>query len=493
MKHRAGLDRSQTLMFPERLEDYIAPENPVRFLDAFVAQLDLAALGFGRTQVAATGSPPYDPAMLLKLYLYGYLHRVRSSRLLEAECQKNVEVIWLTGKQAPDHKTIANFRKDHAGPFRAVHRQFRVACQRLNLFGAQLVGLDGTKLAGVNSKDANFNEKKLRELMARANAQLAEYVQALDAADAAEPVEPRLSRAELQARIAALQEKTDWHAELLVQLDGDQTQISVTDPDSRRMRASHGGSVVGYNAQAAVDHKNKLIVADDVTNEETDLRQLSGMAREAKANLGVERLEVVADTGYSTTAEVATCQQHGITAYVPKADTSANTAQGLYGKSRFQYDAAKDVYVCPAGTALTYRFSTDEKGRQVRYYRTSACKACALKPQCTRNRAGRTITREQDEVVMEAMAARVAAQPEKLKLRKQLCEHPFGTIKRFLGYTHFLVKGLVKVRGEWSLITLAYNLKRVLNLVSFEKLMSTLRSFTAEDGAAVGVKVPQSA
>jgi transposase len=469
------------LMFPERLEDYIGAENPVRFLDAFVVQLDLAALGFARTQVAATGTPPYDPAMLLKLYLYGYLHRIRSSRLLEAECHRNVEVIWLTGKQAPDHKTIANFRKDHAPAFRAVHRRFRLLCHKLDLFGAQLVGVDGTKLAGVNSKDANFNEKKLRESLARADAQWAEYLQALDAADAAEPTEPPLSQADLQAKIAALQEKREWHAELLAQLDAEQTQISVTDPDARRMRTAKG-SVVGYNAQAVVDDKNKLIVAQDVTNEETDLHQLAGMAREAQANLGVKRLEVVADTGYSTTAQVATCQQHGITAYVPKADTSANTAQGLYGKSRFQYDAAKDVYVCPAGTALTYRFSTEEKGRQVRYYRTSACKGCALKKPCTRNRAGRTITREQDEAVMEAMAARVAAHPEKMKLRKLLCEHPFGTIKRFLGYSYFLMKGLVKVRGEWSLITLAYNLKRVFNLVSFEKLM-----------LAVGVKIPQRA
>ena len=475
MNHRTGLDRSQTLLFPERLEDYIAPENPVRFLDAFVASLDLAKLGFAKARCATTGTPPYDPAMLLKLYLYGYLHRLRSSRLLEAECQRNVEVIWLTGKQAPDHKTIANFRKDNLKPFQAVHRQFRLLCQKLDLFGAQLVGVDGTKLAAVNSKDANFNEKKLRELLQRADAQLAEYLAALDQADAAEPDQPSLSRAELEAKIAALQERRDWHQELLNQLDDDQKQISVTDPDTRRMR-TRNGSVVGYNAQAAVDQKHKLIVADDVTNEETDLRQLAGMARKAKDNLQVKQLEVVADTGYATTAEVAQCQEHGITAYVPKADTSANTAQGLFGKSRFTYDPRKDVYRCPAGAPLTYRFSTDEKGRQVRYYRAGGCNTCALKSQCTRNRGNRTITREQDEAVMEAMAVRVAAHPEIMKLRKQLCEHPFGTIKRFFGYTHFLLKGLMKVGAEWSLITLAYNLKRVLNLVSFENLMAAVGS-----------------
>jgi transposase len=290
-----------------------------------------------------------------------------------------------------------------------------------------------------------------------------------------------LSQADLQAKIAALQEKRDWHTELLAQLDDEQTQISVTDPEARRMRTAKG-SVVGYNAQAAVDHKNKLIVAEDVTNEETDLQQLSGMAKEAKANLNADKLDVVADAGYCTTAQVAQCQEHHITPYVPKADTSANTARGLFGKSAFTYDPQKDVYVCPAGRTLTYRFSTDEKGRQLRYYRASECKRCALRKQCTRNQGNRTITREEDEALMEAMALRVKANPQIMKLRKQLCEHPFGTLKRFLGYTHFLLKGLVKVRAEWSLMTLAYNFKRLLKLVSFEQLM-----------AAVGMKVPQTA
>jgi transposase len=474
MSHRAGLDRSQTLLFPERLEDYVAAENPVRFLDAFVASLDLHALGFAKARCAPTGSPPYEPGMLLKLYLYGYLHRIRSSRLLEAECHRNVEVFWLTGKQAPDHKTIADFRKDNLKPLKAVSRQFMVLCRKLELFGAQLVGIDGTKLAGVNSKGSNFNEPKLAELLARADRQMADYLQQLDAADAAEPGEPSLTRAGLEAKIAALQDKQDWHSELLAQLDGQQKQISTTDPDARRMRGGSGGSVVGYNAQAAVDQKNKLIAAADVTNEETDLRQLGTMARQAQENLGVEKLEVVADTGYSTTAEVVKCEQHGITAYVPKADTSANTAQGLYGKSRFVYDAQKDVYVCPAGAALTYRFNTHELGRELRYYRASGCKSCALRKQCTRNQGNRTITREQDEAVMEAMAGRVKAHPEKMKLRKQLCEHPFGTIKRFFGYTYFLMKGLEKVRAEWSLMTLVYNLKRVLNLVSFAALIKAV-------------------
>ena len=473
MKHRAGLDRSQTLLFPERLEDYIGPENPVRFLDAFVASLDPHALGFDKARCADTGRPPYDPAVLLKLYLYGYLHRVRSSRLLEAECQRNVEMIWLLGKQAPDFKTIADFRKDNLKPLKAVARQFTLLCRKLELFGGELLAIDGSKFAAVNARDRNFNATRLQELIDRADARLAEYLQQLDTADTAEPGGASLSQSELAQKIAALQERQDWHKELLAQLDQDQKQISVTDPDTRKMPTAHG-TMVGYNAQMAVDAKHKLIAADDVTNEGTDLHQLADVALEAKANLEFKQAEVVADAGYYNAAEVSRCVEQGITPHIPKADTSANTARGLYGKSQFKYDALKDVYVCPAGEALTYRFATYELGRELKYYRATGCKTCALKSRCTRNQANRTITREENEHLMEAMAARMRAQPWKFKLRKTLAEHPFGTIKRWFGYTHFLLKGLAKVQCEWSLTTLAYNLKRVLNLVSFEKLMAAV-------------------
>jgi transposase len=473
MNHRAGLDRSQTLLFPERLEDYVTPENPVRFLDAFVGSLDLHALGFAKARCAETGRPPYDPAALLKLYLYGYLHRIRSSRLLEAECQRNVEVIWLLGKLAPDFKTIADFRKDNSKPLQAVCRQFTLLCRKLELFGGQLLAIDGSKFGAVNARDQNFNAAKLQDLIARADARLAEYLQALDTADATEADMPALDSAALQQKIAALRAKQDWHAELLAQLDEEQKQISVTDPDARKMPTAQG-MVVGYNAQVAVDAKHKLIAAADVTNDVTDYRQLAEVALEAKANLNLSQTEVLADKGYYNATEVSRCAEGGITAYVPKADTSANTKQGLFGKSRFRYDATKDVYVCPAGAQLTYRFATYELGRGLRYYRASGCKGCALKAQCTRNKANRTITREDNEALMEAMAERLRAQPEKFALRKQLAEHPFGTIKRWFGYTHFLLKGLEKVRTEWSLMTLIYNLKRVLKLVSLPKLMAAV-------------------
>ena len=473
MKHRAGLDRSQTLLFPERLEDYIAPENPVRFLDAFVASLELYALGFAKARCADTGRPPYNPGVLLKLYLYGYLHRVRSSRLLEAECQRNVEVIWLTGKLAPDFKTIADFRKDNLKPLQAVAREFTLLCRKLELFGGELLAIDGSKFTAVNARDQNFNAAKLQDLIARADARLAEYFAQLDTADASEPGGAAPNQTELAQKIAALQERQDWHKELLGQLDEEQKQVSVTDPDTRKMPTAHG-TVVGYNAQLAVDAKHKLIAADDVTNEVTDLRQLADVALSAKENLQLQNAEVLADAGYYNAAEVSRCVEHGLTPFIPKADTSANTARGLYGKSQFQYDADQDVYACPAGAALTYRFSTCELGRELKYYRATGCQTCALKSRCTRNQASRTITREANEPLMEAMAARMKQQPAKFKLRKPLAEHPFGTIKRWFGYTHFLLKGLVKVRCEWSLTTLAYNLKRVLNLVSFQDLMAAV-------------------
>jgi len=472
VNHRTGLARNQTLLFPESLEDYVSVENPVRFLDAFVQKLDLHALGFSKAKVAETGRPPYDPADLLKLYLYGYLHRIRSSRRLEQETHRNVELIWLLGHLHPDFKTIADFRRDNLKGLRAVCRQFTVLCQKLELFGGELMAVDGTKMRAVNARDQNFNESKLEELIARADARLAEYLAQLDQSDQSEGGQSQPSRAELEQKIAALEEKRDWHKELLAQIQtGEEKQVSVTDPDSRRMRE---GAAVGYNAQSVVDAKHKLIAAADVTNEVTDVRQLGSMAIQAKENLSIEKAEVLADTGYYNNAEVATCVERGLTPYVPKADTSANTAQGLFGKSRFRFDAARDVYVCPGNQELTYRFSTYELGRSLRYYRASGCKQCALKAQCTRNKANRTITREEDEHLMEQMAERMSQAPQKMKQRKGLVEHPFGTIKRALGYDHFLMKGLEKVRAEWNLITLAYNLKRVFNLVSLPKLIAAV-------------------
>ncbi len=485
MSHHTGPDRAQTFLLPPSLDDYVGPEHPVRFLDAFVTGLDLAALGFARATPAATGRPAYDPGDLLRLYLYGYLHRVRSSRRLEAECARNLEVLWLVRQVRPDHKTIADFRRDHPGPLRAVAAEFRLVCQQLGLFGRELVAIDGTKLAAVNSRANNLSAAKLQERLARAAAQMDEYLHQLDAADTADAAQPgaaapALTKAALQAKLAALKERQAEHAAHLAHLAASgEKQLSLTDPDARRA-TTRQGTVVGYNCQLAVDAKHKLIAAETVTTDVTDRDQLAPMAAAAQANLGGGPLTVVADAGYAHTAQVTRCVAAGITPLVPQPETSANAAKGLWGKSAFRFDATNNHYICPAGAALTFKRQGEELGRTIRYYANrAACAACAMKARCTENKEGRRITRTTDEHLMEAMAARLAAQPEKYRQRKALAEHPFGTIKRGWGYTHFLLKGLRKVSGEWSLMTLCYNLRRALTILGVPALLAALRAGAA--------------
>jgi len=474
--HLAGLPREQKLLLPEAIDDYIAPESPVRFIEAFVSTLDLRALGFEKAVAADTGRPAYHPGDLIGLYLYGYLHRIRSSRLLEKECHKNLEVLWLLRTLKPDFKTIANFGKDNKAALQKVCREFTLLCKKLNLFGGELVAIDGSKFKALNSKDKNYNEKKLKELIENIDAKIEKYLAGLDDVDKSEPPEGgggNLSKEQLQEKIATLKERKGDYQELRGQLDGDQKQISTTDPDARLMHTRQGAEVC-YNVQSAVDSKHKLIVEHDVINDVTDLNQLAPMAKAAKETLGVEKIEVVADKGYYSNFQVERCVQNHITPYMEKADTSANTRLGLFGKSKFNFDAAKDVYLCPGGKELTYRFSTFEKERELRYYRASDCKNCALKKQCTRNQANRTITREENEGLMAAMAARLRQNPQIMKLRKAMVEHPFGTIKRAMNAGYFLCKGLEAVRTEMSLTVLAYNFKRVLNLVKFTELMKAV-------------------
>jgi len=474
MNHLRGLPREQRVLLPDAVEDYVAPEAPVRFIDAFVGTLDLRALGFAKAIAAPTGRPPYDPGDLLRLYLYGYLHRLRSSRLLERECARNLEVIWLVRAIKPDFKTIADFRKDNKKPLQQTCRQFTLLCKKLDLFGGELVAIDGSKFRAVNSKDRNYNEKKLRELIAGIDAKIEKYLKDLDDTDKDEPPggEP-LSKEALQEKIAQLQERKDDYEELAGQLDEEEKQISTTDPDAKLMPTRDGAQVC-YNVQSAVDAKHKLIVEHEVVNEVNDYHQLSAMAKAAKETLGIEKMAVVADKGYYSNTEVQRCVEQGITPYMEKANTSANTKLGLYGKNKFRYDAEKDVYHCPGKKELSYRFSTYEKERELRYYRVGGCRSCALRTQCTRNKGNRTITREENEGLMEAMAARVKGNRWIMKQRKALVEHPFGTIKRGMGMSYFLCKGLGAVRAEMSLTVLAYNLKRVLNILGMKELMKAV-------------------
>jgi transposase len=472
-----GAHRHEEILFPERLDDYIAAENPVRFLDAFVDHLDLAALGFQRATPAATGRPAYDPADLLKLYIYGYLYRLRSSRRLEQETHRNVELMWLLKKLRPDHKTIANFRKHNLAPLRRVCREFTLLCKQLDLFAGELVAIDGSKFKAVNAKARNFTPDKLTQLLAQIDQRIEGYLQDLDGQDSQDDAgTPGGAVADqVQAKIEALQQRKLLYTELQAQLEASgETQLSLTDPESRAMKLGKGrGIEVCYNVQTAVDSKHKLIVANDVTNDTSDRDWLSPMALQAKEVLG-SPFEAVADVGYYHGEEVKTCLEAGITPYVARPITSANQKLGLFSKDDFIYDKATDTYQCPASARLTFRFDAVEHGRHIRYYATSACGGCALKPQCTRSKGGRRITRWVDEHLLEAMEQRVRRRPEVMKQRKQLVEHPFGTMKRWWDAGYFLMRGLEKVRTEFSLTVLAYNLRRVLNLVEMPRLLAAL-------------------
>jgi transposase len=476
MGYICGVDRAEQVLFPEAIDDYVARENPVRFLDAFVDSLDLAALGFGRTTPAHTGRPAYAPADLLKLYLYGYLNKVRSSRRLEAETLRNVEVMWLLRKLQPDFKTIADFRKDNAEALRRVCREFTLLCKSLDLFSGELIGIDGSKFRAVNSKDRSFSAKELKEKLEQIDRRIEEYLQRLEEADTAEEGQERPSAEALREKIAQLTERKERYEGYQQQMQqADQEQVTLTDPESRRMKVKGGGTEVCYNAQIAVDSKHKLIVAEDVTNEVTDQNQLAAMAIAAKQVLEVEQMEAVADQGYYDGAEVKQCLEEQIASYVPKPHTSANEKRGLYTKEQFRYDRESDVYVCPGEQRLEFGFQTVEKGRAIRYYSTPACKTCPLRAKCTQNKRGRRITRWVDEHLLEEMAERLKQKPEVMQQRKQLCEHPFGTMKRGMEASYFLTKGLRKVRAEFSLTVLAYNLKRALNLVGVEGLLAALK------------------
>lgn len=472
MSYIRGESRQQVYLLPEAIDDYVGAENPVRFLDAFVEQLDLVGLGFAHAAPAETGRPPYDPGDLLRLYLYGYLNRIRSSRRLETEAGRNLELMWLLSKLRPDFKTIADFRRTNRAAIKDVCRAFTVLCKRLDLFGGELVAIDGSKFRAVNSKARNFSAAKVTRLLKEIEAKIEDYLKQLDRQDAAEAAVRPATVDELQDKLRRLEERKQTYEGYAAHLKASgETQVSLTDPDSRKMPTTGEGSQVGYNVQIAVDEKHKLIVAHEVTNAVTDQGQLAPMAERAKAALGVETLTVVADMGYYNGADVKQCEAQGMTAYVAKPNTSANTKLGLFGKECFQYDAAADRYRCPAGEALTYRFSTVELGRSIRYYSTSACSTCALKPRCTRNKENRRITRWDDEAVLERMQQRVREHPEVMRKRKTIVEHPFGAIKRWMDQGYFLMRGKEKVSAEASLTVLAYNMKRAINILGVAALV----------------------
>ncbi len=482
MRYVAGVERGQAILFPQSLDEYISEDNPVRFIDAYVDSLDLVELGFAHATPKETGRPAYYPGDLLRLYIYGYINRVRSSRRLETEAQRNLEVMWLMRKLRPDFKTIADFRVANRSALAAVFKQFVLFCKDLDMFSGALVAVDGSKFRASNSRERIFTAGKLADRLKHLEEQIRTYLAELDHNDQEQEQTPEghCSAQELQAKIAQLRERQQQYRTLQQAMEQRQVaQIALTDPDARLMPQSHsqgGGTVVAYNVQTAVDAKHKLIAAFTVTTDTNDLQQLANMANAAKEALGVERLEVVADRGYYDGDEVAACEAQGIQAYVAKPQNSSKShAQGLFSKEDFRYDAAADRYRCPAGQWLPYRFTAIQKGRELKHYYTSACIHCELRSRCTKRAEGpRQITRLINEGALERMAQRIAAHPEKLKLRKALAEHPFGTLKRPWNQGYFLLRGLGKVRAESALSLLAYNIRRAINILGVPALRAAV-------------------
>jgi transposase len=473
-----GVDRGQSTLFPQCLEDWINEDNPVRVIDVFVEELDLAELGFGRVDPKVTGRPSYHPSVLLKLYIYGYLNRVQSSRRLEREAGRNVEVMWLTSRLVPDHKTIADFRKDNGRAIGQVCSRFIALCRMMGLFTNASVAIDGSKFKAVNNRDKNFTHAKMKRRLEQIEESIGRYLHQMDSADRQEPSPAgAIKTTRLKDKIVKLKEQMQRLEKLDVQMRAapDQ-QISLTDPDSRSMATSGRGSgVVGYNVQAAVDTKHHLIIAHDVTNIGTDRAQLSRMAKQTKEILRTESLDVVADRGYFSGEEILACDMAGITVTLPKPLTSGNKVKGRFVKQDFRYVAQEDVYICPAGERLAYHYTNEEDGLRLRRYWTSACQTCAIKSQCTTGKE-RRITRWEHEHVVEAVQRRLDEQPERMRQRRETVEHPFGTIKDRMGATHFLMKTLPRVATEMALHVLAYNLTRVINILGIAPLIAAMRA-----------------
>jgi transposase len=470
----AGEARSQATLFPEALDDYIAEDNPIRVIDVFIDGLNLTALGF-KTEPADTGRPAYSPDTILKLFIYGYLNRVQSSRRLEREAGRNVELMWLLGRLAPDFKTIADFRKNNTQAITQVCREFVLICRKLNLFTDSLVAIDGSKFKAVNNRNKNFTQSKIKLRLKQIDESIARYLGQIATADRVALATFRNKVERMEKKIDKLKKEVSQLNEIQVQLNATpDKQISFTDPDARSMATSgRGTGMVAYNVQAAVDSKYHLIVAHEVTNQGHDRKQLANMAVQAKAILSVDELTVVADRGYFSGEEIKACDDGGITTYLPRPQTSGNQSKGYFGKRDFIYHATDDEYECPAGERAIYRFSREEKGKLIRRYWAAECIRCEIKSQCTTSQY-RRISRWEHEAVLDELEERMEREPDMMKVRRSTVEHPFGTIKAWMGSTHFQMKTIKRVSAEMSLHVLAYNMKRVIKILGATQLMEAL-------------------
>ncbi|HEX4892174.1 MAG TPA: IS1182 family transposase [Hyphomicrobiaceae bacterium] len=475
-----GQDRSQSTLLPDCIEDYVEADNPVRAVDAFIDMLDLATLGFN-VEPEATGRPGYHPATMLKLYLYGYLNQVQSSRRLERECGRNLELIWLTGRLKPDFKTIADFRRDNGPAIRKACRQFVALCRDIDLLDASVVAIDGSKFKAVNAKARSYTREKLKRRLGEIDEAINRYMAELDRADEVlaktgmAPVEARLSRVVKKLAHYRKEARSLRAVEQRMDATGE-TQVSLTDPDCRAMATtSKQPRVVGYNVQSVVETKHHLIVAHEVTNLGYDRDALSMMARAAKDVMASESIEAVADKGYYSGEEIVAAEKAGIAVTVSKPNTSNAGAAGRFDKADFVYVAADDIYICPAGERLTYRMTSEHDGKMVRMYWTSACADCPVKHRCTTGKE-RRVRRWEHETILERVQKRLDDDPSKIPLRSKTVEHPFGTIKAWMGATHFRMKTLKHVATEMALHVLAYNVTRVMAIMGVSKLIEAMRT-----------------
>jgi transposase len=468
-----GTPRNQTVLFPAVIDDYIEEGNTVRAVSAFVEYLNFSELEFVRAEPAETGRPGYDPRVMLGIYIWGHLNGVRSARRLERECRRNVELMWMTGKLFPDFKTIANFRKNNGAALKQVLVEFRLWCDGEGLYGKELAAVDGSKFKAVNSMGQNYTSKRLRKLIKREEEKVEQYLKDLAEADEqeGEEEEKKLTAEELKQKIAGIKEHLEKHRQLQQQLaESGENQLSLTDPEARLMKTGKGADVC-YNVQAAVDSKHKLIVDFEVTNAIADQGLLAKIAIKTKEVLGVEELAVVGDGGYFEGTTLKECEDAGIRTYVPVEEADGSTSRGVFPRQRFNYDEARDLYICPAGKELTVTSQLKRKNGKVmetRIYGTKACLGCPLRAQCTTSKYGRKIKRWIHQAVIERQAERNRNNPEFQKQRGSLIEHVFGTIKRAMGHTHFLTKGTEKVSTEFSLTVLSYNFKRVTSIMGVE-------------------------
>ena len=472
-EHVEGLNRNQTALFPNTLEEYVDKENPVRFIDAFVDSLSLENLGFKHSIPAEVGRPSYDPSDLLKLYLYGYLNQVRSSRKLERECHRNVEVMWLMRKLAPDFKTIADFRKDNVDCIKGVFKEFVKLCMGLDLYGAKCIAIDSTKFKAVNSLDRNFNRDNLAYRLRMIDEHASKYICEIEEEDRKEEQGESKRIDLLEEKVQKLMKRKEEYAKLLGKLkESKLNEVSLVDPESRLMK-NRGRIEPCYNSHVAVDDKNHLIVDYNVTNAPADNCQLSSIAKGAKEMLGVKSIDAISDKGFFNFMEIKECVDNGITPYVPEQNrhgagyvkkTGVPTRE--FASDKFVYDKSTDTFLCPAGKRLEFSYLDHAHTKKMRVYRSNACFSCEFfLTKCTRYKRGRTLWRWEHADVIEEMRERMRREPEKLAERKKTAEHPFGTIKRAFNQGYLLLKGLRKAAGEVGFSMLAYNMRRVLNIL----------------------------